>query len=449
MYSLRFSASYFAAAFLRGNWIERLLIARARKLHCYRPRDLASLVRRVLAAFPDRASAGIDNLTEFLMRDPEFGQRIYRGQLLGFCYPRASMQPTAAAVHTWNLPAIASPGQLADWLGLTLPELDWFADVRRRNYRAPLGRLQHYRYHVIRKSNGRVRLLESPKQKLKALQRKILHELLDLVPAHAAVHGFRRGHSIVTYAAPHVGQAMVLRLDLCDFFVSVPARRVRALFRTLGYPRQVAHLLTGLCTHATPEAAWPDNAGQNSDPVLSERKRNEDWLTRRRHAGPHLPQGAPTSPALANLCAFRLDARLSGLADAAGAGYTRYADDLAFSGGADFARAARRFQHHAARIILEEGFDVNWKKTRRMRPATQQRLAGVVVNVRPNIRRKDYDVLKAILHNCRRHGPHLQNRTNNTEFRAHLLGRIAHVASIHAERGRKLRLAFDDINWNR
>ncbi|MCI0380248.1 MAG: reverse transcriptase family protein [Gemmataceae bacterium] len=293
-----------------------------------------------------------------------------------------------------------------------------------------------------------MRLLESPKQKLKALQRKILHELLDLVPAHAAVHGFRRGHSIVTYAAPHVGQAMVLRLDLSDFFVSVPARRVRALFRALGYPRQVAHLLTGLCTHATPEAAWPDNAGQNSDPVLSERKRNEDWRTRRRHAGPHLPQGAPTSPALANLCTFRLDARLSGLAEAAGAGYTRYADDLAFSGGPNFARAARRFQHHAARIILEEGFDVNWKKTRKMRPATQQRLAGVVVNVRPNIRRKDYDELKAILHNCRRRGPNLQNRSNNPEFRAHLLGRIAHVASIHAERGRKLQLAFDGINWN-
>src|SRR6202034_1577966 len=78
---------------------------------------------------------------------------------------------------------------------------------------------------------------------------------------------------------------------------------------------------------------------------------------------PHLPQGAPTSPALANLCAYRLDCRLAGLANAVGAAYTRYADDMIFSGDEVLERAARRFHIHVCRIVLEEGFEVNTRKS--------------------------------------------------------------------------------------
>jgi hypothetical protein len=98
----------------------------------------------------------------------------------------------------------------------------------------------------------------------------------------------------------------VLRLDLCDFFPSVPASRVHALFRRLGYPSAVARLLTGLCSHTVSAEQWPAPAAS-------------DTAMRRRYAVSHLPQGAPTSPALANLCAWRLDARLAGLAASAGA----------------------------------------------------------------------------------------------------------------------------------
>lgn len=160
-----------------------------------------------------------------------------------------------------------------------------------------------------------------------------------------------------------------------------------------------------------------------------------------------MPQGAPTSPALANLCAYRLDCRLAALAAALGGCYTRYADDLAFSGGPELERGARRFQVLVCLIALEEGFEVRTRKSRFMRRGVRQQLAGVVVNAHPNVRRDEYDRLKAILHNCARHGPASQDRDGHPDFRAHLLGRIAHVAMLCPGRGRRLREWFDRIEW--
>jgi RNA-directed DNA polymerase len=134
----------------------------------------------------------------------------------------------------------------------------------------------------------------------------------------------------------------------------------------MGSRESVADLLGGVCTNAVPRHVW------SSHPRLYE--------ACMLHTRPHLPQGAPTSPALANVCAFRVDCRLSGLARSAGAEYTRYADDLAFSGKEEFARGIRRFSTHVAAVLLEEGFTVNHRKTRFQRQGGRQRLAGLVVN---------------------------------------------------------------------
>nr|WP_279609414.1 LysR substrate-binding domain-containing protein [Burkholderia cenocepacia] len=161
----------------------------------------------------------------------------------------------------------------------------------------------------------------------------------------------------------------------------------------------------------------------------------------------HLPQGAPTSPALANLCAFRFDLRLAALARSLDATYTRYADDLAFSGGGALARDIERLQIRIAAIALEEGFALQLRKTRVMRRGARQQLAGVVVNRHPNLARDAFDRLKAILTNCIRHGPASQNRDAHPDFRAHLAGRVAHAAALNAARGAKLRALFDRIAW--
>lgn len=335
-------------------------------------------------------------------------------------------------VLLWHLPCLANQEELADWLGLYHDELPWLADIHHHEKRVPAGPLRHYVYRTLPKRDGRLRLIEMPKSLLKGTQQRILHHLLDRIPPHDAAHAFRKGRSIATFAAPHCGRDVVLRFDLKDFFPSVPAPRVHGIFRTVGYPVEVAGLLTGLCTNAVPDDAWP-TATPYSD--------------RQRFRSPHLPQGAPTSPALANLAAWHLDVRLSGLAARFGATYTRYADDLAVSGGANLERAAQWFHERVAVIAAEEGFTLNTRKTRVLRRGVRQRLAGVVVNQHLNVCRADYDTLKAILHNCARHGPASQNRADHADFRAHLLGRVAHVALLNPARGTKLRQLFAAITW--
>ena len=97
---------------------------------------------------------------------------------------------------------------------------------------------------------------------------------------------------------------------------------------------------------------------------------------------------------------------------------------------------------------MEEGFDVRWRKVRVMRPGVAQRAAGLVLNVRPNVPRCEYDQLKAILTNCIRHGPADQNRAGVPDFPAHLAGRVAHVARIHPDRGARLQQLLDRVCWD-
>ena len=352
------------------------------------------------------------------------------------------MQPVAAAAY-WGLPAIESVLELAAWLRMDAAELAWFADLKGLGAKDRVNRsntkLAHYNYRILTKTSGGLRMIEAPKAHLKMMQRQILAEILDHVPVHDAAHGFVRGRSIQSFAAPHVGRRVVLRMDLEGFFPSIAGRRVQAFFRTAGYPESVADLLGGLCTNAVPRGAWAGVA-RGYDPAML-------FEARKLYARPHLPQGAPTSPALANVCAYRVDCRLSSLAKAAGATYTRYADDLAFSGDAEFDRGVERFAAPVAAILLEEGFRVQHRKTRVMRQGVRQYLAGLVVNERMNTVRADYERLRATLHNCIEHGPESQNREGHAAFRQHLEGRVEFVASVHAQRGERLRAMLRQIAW--
>jgi hypothetical protein len=220
-------------------------------------------------------------------------------------------------------------------------------------------------------------------------------------------------------------------MDLKDFFPSISGPRIQTFFRAAGYPEWVADRLGGICTNAVPRALF--------EAALSE----ERAFYRR----PHLPQGAPTSAALANICAYRLDCRLTGLAKSAGAEYTRYADDLAFSGGPQFERSVETFLLHVAAIADEEGFRVNHRKTRVMRQGVRQHLAGLVTNAKVNVMRPDFDRLKATLTNCLRKGAVTQNRESHPRFREHLEGKVAFVQMVNPAKGKKLRALLEQIEW--
>jgi RNA-directed DNA polymerase len=349
-----------------------------------------------------------------------------------------AMHPVPAA-ETWDVPAIESTGDLAKWLGLDPAELRWFADLKGLGYKQGSQPLRHYHYRVLAKRFGNMRLIEAPKSRLRDRQRQILIWILEKIPPHPASHGFVKGRSIKTFVAPHVGKRVVLRMDLRDFFPTFGGVRIQNVFRTLGYPEAVADLLGGICTNATPRDVWKDLEPQVDGQTLNDARRFYAW--------PHLPQGAPSSPALANISFYRADCRLSALAKSAGASYTRYADDLAFSGDQEFEKRIERFRIHVAAVLQQEGFRVNHSKTRVMRRGVRQHLAGLVANQKLNVVRRDFDQLKAVLTNCVRHGPESQNRERLPHFREHLQGRVSFVEMVNPAKGRRLKEILHRIQW--
>jgi hypothetical protein len=134
---------------------------------------------------------------------------------------------------------------------------------------------------------------------------------------------------------------------------------------------------------------------------------------------------------------------LAGLAASAGLRYSRYADDLAFSGGR-LPRGGADFTALVKTIVRDEGFSLNAAKTDLRTRAARQSVCGIVVNAAPNVPRAEYDRLKAILHNAARHGPTSQGLAGR---RAELQGRVAWVASLNPERGAKLKRRFAEIDW--
>lgn len=310
---------------------------------------------------------------------------------------------------------IYTPDELVQFLGLAnYRALVHLADAEGLN--SIHSRMTHYWIKDIPKRGGGVRRLCAPKPRLKAVQRRILREILDKVPMHPAATGFRRGRDVVANAAPHVGKSVVLCYDLRDFFPSIRRRRVAAFFQWLGYHPKVARILSFLCTAKV------------------------DWT------GFVLPQGAPTSPALANAICYRMDCRLAGLARRFGAAYTRYADDMTFSGDETFKRGLSRFIPRAEKIIHSEGFHLHHGKRRFMRRGDRQRVTGLVVNQKLSVPRDEYDRLKAILHNAAKSGGlESQNREKVEDFAAHLRGRIAWIGRFHPERAAKLRAKLDAL----
>ena len=274
-----------------------------------------------------------------------------RGVSAGLADRRSHVEQLAAA----GLPVLATPADLAAALGLTIPRLRWLC------FHAEAPEKTHYVYFTIAKRSGGTRKLAAPHRQLATAQRWIFERILGRLPVTDHAHGFVAGRSTVTNARPHVGQRIVINLDLSDFFPTITFPRIRGLFTSLGYSPAVATLLALLTTEAP---------------------RVEVEFAGRTHyvaTGPRaLPQGACTSPTLANLVARKLDRRLGGATRKLGWTYTRYADDLTFSApAAGSAQVALIFARVRA-IVTAEGFAVNEAKGRVQRGG-RHTVTGLVV----------------------------------------------------------------------
>ena len=278
-----------------------------------------------------------------------------------------------------------------------------------------------YTTFTIPKRDGTARNICAPKVQLKWVQRRIHEKILAGIPAHDAAHGFITGRSIVTNAAPHVGAAVVVKFDLKDFFPTIHYYRVLGFFASLGYAvgnakfgtedrsTQVAPVLARLCCYTPDPKAW---------------------------GKAHMPQGAPTSPALSNLVCRRLDSRLTGLAKKLSGVYTRYADDLTFS----FKTAdvnLGRFRWWIDQVCHQEGFVVNQHKFRVIRRSQRQVVTGIVVNDCLRVPRDERRAFRAILHNCAKHGVDSQAR-GNPRFKEYLRGFASYLHMVHPEEGTEL-----------
>jgi retron-type reverse transcriptase len=427
-----------AVAVTAGQINEKEIVERAARVLGRRWRWLRPLARRIEDEFANGTRPRQATIRQWLIADVGFRRalRQHPVDVVSEIHSEPEMSAATGSASKWQVPSITTLQELADWVALPLEELEWLAD-RRGQEPSAQPKYRRYRYRLLSKGSRRFRLIEIPIYRLKLLQRRLLSGLLNQIEPHDASHGFRKGRSIHTFTANHTGREVVMKIDLQDCFATIGFGRVSHLFRRAGYPERVADTLAAIATNTVPEEVW-DSANGVHQFVPAQRLPSI-------YGRAHLPQGAPTSPAIANLCLYKLDLRLTGLASACGAIYSRYADDLAFSGDADFARCVNRVRHQIAAIIQDEGFHVNHHKTRVMRASTRQRIAGVVVNQHRNIERREYDRLKAILHNCVKHGVESQNRENHSEFYAHLTGRVAFVEAVNPHRGCRLRELFNQI----
>jgi retron-type reverse transcriptase len=336
-------------------------------------------------------------------------QRLFGGTMRTRNRNLRDLLPDEEQLQRHGLPIWKTEEDVANSLGISLREL-WFFSIHRERERQP-----HYITFAIPKRSGGKRLIMAPKRRLKAIQRKLLALLVEKLPVSEHAHAFRRARNIRSGAEPHVGKRLVLKMDLKDFFPSVTAARVRGLLIAYGYSFPVATTLAVLMTESERQPVEVD-----------------DELFHVPVGQRHCVQGAPTSPGLCNALVLRLDRRLAGLAKTHALAYTRYADDLTFSG--ELTReSAHRLRASVNRIVEEEGFTLNREKTRLMGKGARQTVTGVIVNQTLGLSRQERRRLRACAHKLR-----LNPSGDEIRRRGRLKGKLAYLAMLNREQAAKL-----------
>jgi hypothetical protein len=269
----------------------------------------------------------------------------------------------------------------------------------------------YYKQINIPKKNGGVRELDIPTLELKKIQRFILDFILDKIKTSDYAFAFKKNCSIVHNAEKHVNKNLILNLDLKDFFKSIRYEQVFKIFFYKGYTKEVSYALASLVTH-----------------------------------NGVLPQGAPTSPYLSNIVCLRLDKRLSHLASKIHCEYTRYADDITFSG--DY--HLYNYIDFIKNIIIDEGFIINEKKTRTQSEHYRQEVTGVIVNKKLKVNSNLKQYLRKTIYYIKKFGidNHLEYiGCNLSGYKEHLYGIAYFIKMVEPTNGKNWIKELDTINW--
>jgi RNA-directed DNA polymerase len=331
--------------------------------------------------------------------------------------PEADPARLHARLAAQNLPLIDDAAALAKAVGISVPELKFLC------FHREVASTTHYRRFALSKKSGGERIISAPMPRLKRAQYWLLDNVLAKVNCHSAAHGFVNGKSIVTNAAPHCGKAVVINLDLKNFFPSIAYPRVKGVFQALGYGEAVASQFALLCSENVADELQIDGerfyvGGKARDRVL--------------------PQGAPTSPMLTNILCRRLDKRLQGIAAKLGFVYTRYADDLTFSAEKPAESLTGRLLRQVHFVLKDEGFTPHPDKQHIMRSSQRQEVTGVVVNGAPGVARTERRRLRAALHLAQTKGTQQANWKGAPATKNVLLGYAHFVNMVSPTQGASL-----------
>lgn len=315
---------------------------------------------------------------------------------------------------------------------LTLCHLAKRTGIEYSSLRAYVGRqaVEPYRHFRIRKRSGGTRRICVPEPTLGAVQAWIAENILQRADVHSASHAFKKGDSIARCAEAHAGARWLVKMDIADFFGSISEIDAYRVFKSLGYNPLVSFELARICTELPSQSdkhkllSWKRHYVRSGIPAYS-----KEYIGR-------LPQGAPSSPMLANLTMIETDQQLTEIASSYGMTYTRYSDDLTFSTAGDFDKSsAYSLIEEVAEVLKRRNLFPNRRKTTVVHPGARRVVLGLLVDGdAPRLTRAFRDRLRQHLYFLEKRGivAHVQARgfESTGGLYRHLRGLIDYAKSV-------------------
>ncbi|MCK0148321.1 reverse transcriptase family protein [Arenibacter sp. F26102] len=299
-------------------------------------------------------------------------------------------------------------------------------------------RIEHYKRFKIRKKRGGFRVIQTPSDSLKYLQRWILVNILNELDSHERCFGFEKKSSILKNASVHLNQPAILKLDLQRFYDSINEKRIYGVIQSFGYHSNLSVYMAKLLTVLPNDYFFESFKKTESNLKNKLQKLNQGVLS----------QGAPTSPKISNLVCRRLDQRMYELAIKNGLNYSRYADDITFSGNIEVLRKVKKAAYY---IINDEKFFVNYGKTKFIKAGGKFLVTGLnIENGSVTVPKKKKMEIEHHLYHCLNNGVinHLKtSKMPQRNFKDWLLGNIAFVHSIEKNVAKVYFEQFNKINW--